>query len=118
MIDSASQRVFDLTNQVAIPSSSGSACRCELYAICYVAAIFVILAGCDQSSLESQVSGHVKLDGNLIGPGTVVFAPVSGGKPATGSIESDGSYALKTSRESGLAAGKYQVAVSIREMPT
>jgi hypothetical protein len=47
----------------------------------------------------------------------VVFAPASGGKPATGSIESDGSYTLNTSREVGLAAGKYNVAVSVREMP-
>jgi hypothetical protein len=47
----------------------------------------------------------------------VVFAPSGGGKPATGSIESDGSYMLKTSREEGLAAGTYNVAVSIREMP-
>jgi hypothetical protein len=37
--------------------------------------------------------------------------------PATGSVESNGSYSLKTSRESGLKAGTYRVAVSIREMP-
>jgi hypothetical protein len=59
----------------------------------------------------------VTLDGNRIGPGTVVFAPVDGGKPATGSIDDDGNYSLKTSREMGLAAGKYTVAVSIRELP-
>jgi hypothetical protein len=47
----------------------------------------------------------------------VVFAPIEGGKPATGSIESDGSYMLKTSREEGLTAGKYKAAVSVREMP-
>jgi hypothetical protein len=109
--------VFNLSNQVAIPSLSCPACKCSEYAIYCVAAILVMVAGCNQSALESQVSGHVKLDGKPIGPGTVVFAPVNGGKPATGSIESDGSYFLKTSRESGLSAGKYQVAVSIREMP-
>ena len=53
-----------------------------------------------------------------IGPGTIVFAPTDhGGKPATGSIERDGSYTLKTSRDVGLAAGTYRVAVSIRQMP-
>jgi hypothetical protein len=88
-----------------------------VHAIFCVAALLVIVASCNRSSLESQVNGYVQLDGNPIGPGTVVFAPVDGGKPATGSIESNGSYSLKTSRESGLAAGKYQVAVSIREMP-
>jgi hypothetical protein len=81
------------------------------------AATFALLVGCTDSSQESTVSGHVSLDGNNIGPGMVVFAPQGGGKPATGSIESDGSYTMNTSREVGLAAGKYNVAVSVREMP-
>ncbi len=68
--------------------------------------------------MESEVSGTVTLDGNKIGPGTIVFAPVvSGGKPAMGSIESDGTYILKTSRDAGLAAGSYRVAVSVHKMP-
>ncbi len=68
--------------------------------------------------MESDVSGTVTLDGNKIGPGTIVFAPVNtGGKPATGSIERDGSYQLRTSRDAGLAAGSYRVAVSVRKMP-
>jgi hypothetical protein len=83
----------------------------------FVVILLVALAGCSGSSLESTVTGQVSLDGSPIGPGTVVFAPTDGGKPANGSIESDGSYMLKTSRESGLAAGKYRAAVSIREMP-
>jgi hypothetical protein len=85
--------------------------------ICACAAILSMLVGCNRSSQESQVSGCVKLDGSQIGPGTVVFAPADGGKPAIGSIEADGSYTLNTSREPGLAAGKYKVAVSIRELP-
>lgn len=84
---------------------------------CSCAAVLVMLVGCNRSSQESQVSGRVTLDGNRIGPGTVVFAPLDGGKPATGSIEKDGSYKLKTSRELGLAAGTYKVAVSIRKLP-
>jgi hypothetical protein len=77
----------------------------------------VATVGCSSSSQEAQVSGRVTLDGSRIGVGTIVFAPVEGGKPATGSIESDGSFVVNTSREPGLAAGKYKVAVSIREMP-
>ncbi len=84
---------------------------------CCCVATLALLGGCTGSSQESQVSGQVSLDGNNIGPGMVVFAPAGGGKPATGSIESDGSYTLNTSREVGLAAGKYNVAVSVREMP-
>jgi hypothetical protein len=82
------------------------------------AAIIAVFVGCRGSSLESEVSGTVTLDGNKIGPGTIVFAPTApGSKPATGSIESDGSFRLKTSREAGLATGAYRVAVSIRKMP-
>jgi hypothetical protein len=86
--------------------------------VAVIAVLTVVQLGCRGSSMESEVSGTVTLDGKKLGPGTIVFAPVAdGGKPATGSIESDGSYSMKTSRASGLAAGAYQVAVSIREMP-
>ena len=88
----------------------------RLAAVCCTA-MLTMLVGCTSSSQESTVSGHVTLDGNNIGPGMVVFAADGGGKPATGSIESDGSYTMNTSREVGLAAGKYKVAVSVREMP-
>lgn len=81
-------------------------------------AVVAIFVGCRGSSMQSEVSGTVTLDGKKIGPGTIVFAPTTqGAKPATGSVESDGSYTLNTSRESGLSAGAYRVAVSIREMP-
>jgi len=79
--------------------------------------LLLALCGCSNSSQESRVSGHVTVDGNRLGPGTVVFASVGGGKPATGSIDAGGSYSMNTSRELGLAPGKYKVAVSIRELP-
>ncbi len=34
-----------------------------------------------------------------------------------GAIDANGIYSLKTSRTKGLAAGKYRVAVSVREVP-
>ena len=90
----------------------------NVFLVAVIAVSMVLQIGCRGSSMESEVSGTVTLDGKKLGPGTIVFAPVAdGGKPATGSIESDGSYSMKTSRASGLAAGAYQVAVSIREMP-
>ena len=80
--------------------------------------MLLAISGCSSSSMESDVSGTVTLDGGGIGPGTIVFAPAEkGGKPATGSIEADGTYSLNTSRDLGLAAGNYRVAVSIRQMP-
>ena len=80
-------------------------------------AVILILASCSGSSLESRVSGLVTLDGKPVGPGIVVFSPVNAGKPATGSVENDGDYSLNTSRESGLSPGRYQVSLSIREVP-
>jgi hypothetical protein len=77
-------------------------------------AIVGVVPGCSSSSQVSQVSGYVFLDGKHIGPGTVVFAPVGSGKPATGGIDERGSYSLSTGNEIGLRAGKYKVAVSIR----
>jgi hypothetical protein len=80
--------------------------------------ILLVLCGCSGSSQEAQVSGQVKLDGNPFGPGTIVFAPTAqGAKPATGSIDDRGNYSMNTSRERGLSAGKYKVAVSIHELP-
>ena len=76
-----------------------------------------LVSGCSHSTQESQVSGQVFLDGNRIGPGTVVFAPVGDCRPAIGPIDQNGSYSMSTSREVGLGAGKYKVAVSIRELP-
>jgi hypothetical protein len=76
-----------------------------------------LLSGCSRTSQEAEVSGTITLDGNAIGPGVVVFAPIEGNSPATGTIQSDGSYMLMTSREAGLSSGKYRASVSVREMP-
>ena len=47
-----------------------------------------IAHGCSGSDFESQVSGKVTLDGAAIGPGFLVFAPVTGGtNPANGAIQ-------------------------------
>jgi hypothetical protein len=75
--------------------------------------------GCSGGGLGAEVTGKVALDGEPIGPGVVIFAPVGGGEnPATGAIQTDGSYFLKTSREEGLRPGNYQVALQINEVPT
>jgi hypothetical protein len=79
--------------------------------------VLIVFAGCNRSSQESQVSGRVTLDGKPIGPGTIAFGSVGTGKPATGSIDESGNYDMRTGREAGLGAGRYKVAVSIREVP-
>src|SRR3954468_9530321 len=80
--------------------------------------ILVLASGCHNSSMESEVSGMVKLDGKPIGPGTIVFVPTEQGrKPVAGPVENDGTYDLKASPTSGISAGQYRVAVSVREVP-
>jgi hypothetical protein len=82
------------------------------------AAILAIVAGCGSNSMQSEVSGTVKLDGKPIGPGTIVFVPTEKGrKSGNGLVESEGSYNVKSSRGSGFSPGQYRVAVSIHEMP-
>lgn len=77
------------------------------------------ISGCSGGSLGSNVSGVVTLDGNPIGPGVAIFAPVGGKEnPAIGAIQPDGTYFLKTSQERGLRPGTYHVALQIHEVPT
>lgn len=81
-----------------------------------VAAILIL--GCYSNRFDAQVSGTVKLDGQPIGPGVVIFAPEDGKtNPARGAIQPDGTYELKTSRDVGLAPGKYKVSLQIVEIP-
>jgi hypothetical protein len=71
-------------------------------------------AGCSSSEFESDVSGTVTLDGSPVGPGTVVFAPTDDkSNPATGLVEVDGDYFLRSNRIRGLPPGHYKVSVSV-----
>lgn len=81
--------------------------------------VCVCVAGCSGSKFDSEVSGTVKLDGQPIGPGVVIFSNSDGKtNPARGNIQPDGAYELMTSRDVGLPAGKYKVGVQIVEIPT
>jgi hypothetical protein len=83
-----------------------------------IVAVCVTLLGCG-GRFDANVEGVVTLDGEPIGPGVVIFAPVEGGyNPATGAVQNDGSYFLKTMNERGLRPGSYKVAVQIHEIPT
>jgi len=81
-------------------------------------AALAVCASCSRSGMEAEVSGQVTLDGQPVGPGAVVFAPIDGqSNPADGAIQLDGSYFLKTSREVGLKPGKYKASVSVFDQP-
>lgn len=71
--------------------------------------VFVTLVGCGGN--PATVTGVVMMDGRPLNTGTVGFNPVSGGMKAVGIIQSDGSYELKTNRETGLQVGEYQTTV-------
>jgi hypothetical protein len=82
-----------------------------------ILASLMLSIGC-AGDFESQVSGTVTLDGNPIGPGFLVFAPVEGGtNPANGAIQPDGSYQLKTANTRGLNPGRYTISVTILDQP-
>src|SRR5262245_56197928 len=84
----------------------------------YAAIAALLLIGCSRGSLESQVTGTVTLDGKPIGPGTITFAPKgSENNPATGAINQDGSYQLRTSRLAGLHPGSYRISLTVFEAP-
>jgi hypothetical protein len=60
----------------------------------------------------------VTLDGQPVGPGAVVFAPLDGtSNPADGAVQLDGSYFLRTSRAIGLKAGTYKASVAVFDQP-
>lgn len=84
----------------------------------WMAVVSLSLTGCSKSRFESTVTGTVKLDGTLIGPGVIQFVPNGNShNPATGAIQVDGTYELKTSNEVGLDSGEYRVTVSVYDQP-
>lgn len=66
--------------------------------------------GCGGSDLPS-VSGTVKLNGQLLAGGKVVFHPAGRGTQGYASIRSDGTYEVRTGNQDGLAEGSYIVTV-------
>jgi len=80
------------------------------------AASLLLFIGCTGTDLGAEVSGVVSLDGKPLESGTVVFAPVDGvSNNATSAVNSGGTYQLVSNRTTGLAPGKYRVAVTMYE---
>ncbi|SRR5579883_563742 len=73
------------------------------------------LAGCgtgpDTGTLY-PVKGQVLLsDGKPLPGGTVHFVPKRGGLPASGQIEADGTFSLKSKTRDGAAPGEYKIRI-------
>ena len=61
------------------------------------------------------VKGKVLLDdGRPLAGGSVQFIPTKGGLPASGKIEDDGTFSLKSKSRDGAAAGEYKVRIEPR----
>lgn len=73
-------------------------------------------AGCGGSGPYSgalyPVKGQVLLaDGKPLAGGTIRFIPTQGGLPASGKIEADGTFSLKSKSRDGAAPGEYKVRI-------
>jgi hypothetical protein len=86
---------------------------------CATAVVFV--AGCGGASgpPTAPVKGKVTFEGQSVTGGNVTFAPIAepgkleSGAPATGAVQSDGSFVLGTNTESdGAVIGKHRVSYS------
>ncbi len=69
--------------------------------------------GCDSRPQVAPVSGLVTLDGQPLKFGSVMFQQTTGGQPAVGTIQSDGSFTLSTFEENdGAIVGQHMVRVA------
>ena len=89
------------------------------YSVSCLASFVLVLVGCTPSDRlpTAPVSGRVTLDGRPLEMGSVTFVPQDGsGRPATGSIQSDGSYRLGTyDDDDGALLGLHKISVVCRE---
>ncbi|MCG6155034.1 hypothetical protein [Rubinisphaera margarita] len=87
-----------------------------------LAVILTGLVGCESSSDLAQtarVQGTVSYQGKPVTTGTVMFIPVGGGPPATGQIQPDGSYVMKTYFSAdGAVLGEHKVTITALDMGT
>ena len=76
----------------------------------------IVMLGCGPS-YDADVSGTVAMGGSPLTKGTVSFHPIAGGPVATGTIESDGTFAVQTALTEGLPPGDYKVTVVATDPP-
>ncbi len=85
--------------------------------VAYFTALSLVgLAGCGGSGPYTgslyPAKGQVLLaDGTPLTSGAVQFIPTRGGLPASGKIEADGTFSLKSKTREGAAPGEYKVRI-------
>lgn len=76
--------------------------------------VSVLAIGCGDDGIK-RVSGVVSYDGKPVTKGKVSFIPESG-RPASGSIDSNGRYEMATSKDKvGVAPGEYTVTIRVAD---
>jgi hypothetical protein len=83
----------------------------------WISLLALTVAGC-RGTYDASAKGLVTLNGAALSRGWVAFHPTSGGAAAYASIESNGSYVMRTGAVEGLRPGDYLVTVSANEPPT
>jgi hypothetical protein len=86
------------------------------------AVLLVPCWGCSTSNGQMSpllvVKGKVTYKGQPVAKGTIRFEPDGYGRPATGRLQSDGSFVLGTNKEGdGVVAGAHRVSVSGFDKP-
>jgi hypothetical protein len=86
------------------------------------AVLLVPCWGCGTSNGQMSpllaVKGKVTYKGQPVAKGTIRFEPDGYGRPATGRLQSDGSFVLTTNKEGdGVVAGAHRVSVSGFDKP-
>jgi hypothetical protein len=84
-----------------------------LTAILACSAVFLVTAGCNkaaQGPIRAGIQGHVKLDGQPVEHGSILFTPVKGvrGTTAGGPIE-DGRYVLQIASGPSLGMNRVEI---------
>jgi hypothetical protein len=81
-----------------------------------IGAIACLVVGCGKSVEIAPIEGKVTYKGQPLKFGTVMFQPMSGGQPAQGLIQPDGSFKLSTHNAGeGARLGTNQVSVRCYE---
>ncbi len=78
-------------------------------------ALLFLLGGCGSGDWGT-VSGRVTLDEKPLEKGDVIFNPLKGGAPGTGSLV-QGNFTIQTGAKAGLATGDYVVTVTAMTIP-
>ena len=76
-----------------------------------LAAVLFLSAGCSGPE-TGRVAGKVTLGGTAVTKGSIAFEDAAAGVSVNASLQSDGSYVVRTHDRDGLPPGTYKVAVT------